>query len=162
MAAPLQTRSDGPVPRAGYRPIHARSGLRGLRVLVVDDEPDTREMLTMVLSQCQAEVTTAASAREAMEILPTLRPDVLISDIGMPGEDGYALIRQVRALPPEQGGGVPAVALTAFARSEDRTLALVSGFQMHIPKPVDPGHGPWSPASRCTSPSRWTPASWRR
>jgi signal transduction histidine kinase/ActR/RegA family two-component response regulator len=139
MASPPAMCSGGPVPRVAYRPMHARSGLRGLRVLVVDDEQEAREMLTMVLSQCQAEVTTAASAREALEILPSLRPDVLVSDIGMPGEDGYALIRQVRALPPEQGGGVPAVALTAFARSEDRTRALVSGFQMHIPKPVDPG-----------------------
>jgi signal transduction histidine kinase/ActR/RegA family two-component response regulator len=139
MAVRLHPRSDGAAPWSSHRQTGAQNGLRGLRVLVVDDESDAREMLSLVLTRCAAEVTTAGSAREAMEILPTLHPDVLISDIGMPGEDGYSLISQVRALPAEQGGEVPAVALTAFARTEDRTRALMSGFQMHIPKPVDPG-----------------------
>jgi signal transduction histidine kinase len=113
-------------------------GAGGLRVLVVDDEPNTREMLALVLSGCGAEVTTVASAREALEALPRVRPDVLISDLAMPGEDGYALIRRVRALPAEEGGRVPAVALTAYALAEDRARALSAGFQLHLPKPVDP------------------------
>src|SRR5262249_35516106 len=112
--------------------------IRGLRVLVVDDEADVREMLHLVLSQAGADAQTASSAQEALRALDERPPDVLISDIGMPGVDGYALIQQVRARPAEQGGQVPAVALTAHARAEDRTRALEAGFQMHIPKPVDP------------------------
>jgi CheY-like chemotaxis protein len=80
----------------------------------------------------------AASAAEALEVLLRTRPNVLVTDIGMPQEDGYVFIRRVRALPPEQGGDVPAVALTAYARAEDRTQALLAGFQMHVSKPVEP------------------------
>jgi CheY-like chemotaxis protein len=112
--------------------------LAGLRVLVVDDEPDARDLVARILSRCGAEVTLAGSAREAAERLPAERPDVLLSDIGMPDQDGYALIRQVRALPPERGGQTPAVALTAFARGEDRERALAEGFQLHVAKPVEP------------------------
>ncbi|BAZ00127.1 multi-sensor hybrid histidine kinase [Tolypothrix tenuis PCC 7101] len=112
--------------------------LNGVRVLVVDDEPDARQLLTTVLSPYGAQVMTAASATEALAAVPQFHPDVLVSDIGMPKEDGYVLIRQLRALPPEQGGRIPAVALTAYARSEDRTQALLAGFQLHIPKPVNP------------------------
>jgi PAS domain S-box-containing protein len=101
--------------------------LDGLRVLVVDDEQDTREMLKAGLGQCGAEVTAAGSAAEALEALVAGAPDVLISDIGMPGEDGYELIRKVRALPAEEGGKVPAIALTAYARVEDRMQALRAG-----------------------------------
>ncbi|HEX6903215.1 MAG TPA: ATP-binding protein [Thermoanaerobaculia bacterium] len=111
--------------------------LRGIRVLVVDDEPDARETLRQILEHCNAEVLTVASAGEALEALQRWRPDILISDIGMPGEDGYELIRRVRALPPESGGRTPAAALTAFARSEDRRRALLAGFQMHVAKPVE-------------------------
>jgi signal transduction histidine kinase/ActR/RegA family two-component response regulator len=111
--------------------------LDGLKVLVVDDEADTRELLRVVLGRCGAEVTTAASAVEALDLIERLRPDVLISDIGMAGEDGYELIRKVRALPAESGGRIPAVALTAYARTEDRLRVLRSGYQMHIPKPVE-------------------------
>ena len=111
--------------------------LDGLRVLVVDDEADTREMLRVGLTRCGAEVTTASSAPEALEALARGAPEVLISDIGMPGEDGYELIRRVRALPPEGGGRVPAVALTAYARAEDRLRALRAGYQMHLSKPVE-------------------------
>jgi CheY-like chemotaxis protein len=107
-------------------------------VLVVGDEPDARELVRRVLSQCGAQVLTAGSAGEALVILREARPDVLLSDIGMPHEDGYALIRQVRAMPATEGGSVPAGALTAFARSEDRQRALRAGFQIHIPKPVEP------------------------
>ncbi|MDB4932829.1 MAG: Chemotaxis protein methyltransferase CheR, partial [Myxococcaceae bacterium] len=113
-------------------------GLSGLRVLVVDDEPDARELVQSILEQCNAVVTTASSAGEAFALLRAAPPDVLLSDIGMPGEDGYALIRRVRALSPAQGGRTPAVALTAFARMEDRTRALMEGFSSHLAKPVEP------------------------
>ena len=103
--------------------------LDGLRVLVVDDEQDTREMLKAGLGQCGAEVTPAKSAAEALSEMAQHLPDVLISDIGMPDEDGYAFIRKVRALPAEQGGQVPAIALTAYARAEDRLQALRAGYQ---------------------------------
>jgi CheY-like chemotaxis protein len=111
--------------------------LDGLRVLVVDDERDTRELLKVVLGHCGADVTTVASVQEALEAIKTMRPEILISDIGMAGEDGYDLIRKVRALPAEQGGKVPAIALTAYARAEDRLRALRAGYQMHVPKPVE-------------------------
>jgi PAS domain S-box-containing protein len=111
--------------------------LRGIRVLVVDDEPDARETLRQILEHCNAEVETVASAAEAISKLEAWRPDVLLSDIGMPGEDGYELIRRVRELPPDRGGRTPAAALTAFARGEDRRRALRAGFQMHLAKPVE-------------------------
>jgi CheY-like chemotaxis protein len=108
--------------------------LKGLQVLVVDDEPDTREIVSLALEHYAVNVTTAASAIEALKVLEQLKPDVLISDIGMPGEDGYTLIRKVRQL----GGQMPAIALTAYAREEDRASALAAGFQCHISKPVEP------------------------
>ncbi|PYS46746.1 MAG: hybrid sensor histidine kinase/response regulator, partial [Acidobacteria bacterium] len=112
--------------------------LDGLRLLVVDDEEDTRILLKMVLEKCGASVTTASSAREAIAALKELRPDVLISDLGMPEEDGYALIKKVRALAEKDGRQTPSAALTAYARVEDRMKVLRSGFQIHIPKPVEP------------------------
>jgi CheY-like chemotaxis protein len=111
--------------------------LDGVTVLVVDDEHDARELVKRILSDCGAHVLTAGSAGEGLVIVKEVRPDVLLSDIGMPHEDGYALIRNVRALPVPQGGGLPAGALTAFARSEDRQRALRAGFQLHIAKPID-------------------------
>ena len=111
--------------------------LDGLKVLVVDDEPDARELLRAGIGQCGAEVLTAGSAREALETIERERPHLLISDIGMPGEDGYELIRKVRALPAGGVGRVPAIALTAYARTEDRLRALRAGYQMHMPKPVE-------------------------
>ena len=114
-------------------------GLAGVRVLVVDDEQDTRSLISMVIAQSGAEVTACASAGEALEKLKTWRPHILMSDIGMPGEDGYALIKQVRALPPDRGGRTPAAALTAYARDEDRGRALAAGYQLHIAKPFNPG-----------------------
>jgi PAS domain S-box-containing protein len=111
--------------------------LDGLRILVVDDEPDTRELLEVGLGRCGAEVMAAGSAAEALEVMATATPDVLISDIGMPSEDGYDLIRRVRQLPAGSGGRVPAIALTAYARTEDRLQALRAGYQMHVPKPVE-------------------------
>ncbi len=112
--------------------------LHGLRVLVVEDEPDARELLVAVLTQCEAEVLAVSNVAEALLKLEEWRPDVLISDIEMPGEDGYALIRRIRALPAERGGRIPAAALTAYARAEDRMRALLAGFQIHLPKPVEP------------------------
>jgi CheY-like chemotaxis protein len=114
------------------------SALRGIRVLAVDDEADARHLLKAVLEQCGAEVRTCGSAGEALAALEEYRPDVLVSDIGMPEEDGYFLIRKVRALTAESGGRTPAVALTAYARIEDRLQALSAGYNMHVPKPVEP------------------------
>ncbi len=110
--------------------------LKGLRVLVVDDEVDAREFLTFMLEQNGANVTTAASAEEALEGLKPLPPDVLLSDIGMPREDGYTLIRKIRAWELERGEQIPAIALTAYAREQDCKQALAAGFQMHIAKPI--------------------------
>jgi signal transduction histidine kinase/ActR/RegA family two-component response regulator len=109
-----------------------------LHVLVVEDDPDARDLLAAVLEHGGLKVRTATTVAEALILLPAFRPDVLVADIGMPLEDGYALMRKVRALPPEQGGCTPAVALTAYARSEDRAMALSAGFDMHVPKPIDP------------------------
>ena len=112
------------------------SPLAGLRVLVVDDEMDARELISHAITRTGAEVKTCGSAREALELLEQWRPDLLLSDIGMPGEDGYSLINKVRSLPPERGGLTPAAALTAYVRGEDRERALAAGYQAHIAKPV--------------------------
>ena len=112
--------------------------LTDLRVLVVDDETDARDLLAMVLKSCGAQVTTAATAGEALSLVKRLKPDILISDIEMPGEDGYSLIGKIRALSAEDGGQIPAIALTAHARIEDRLRALSVGYQMHVAKPVEP------------------------
>ncbi|HEY9834400.1 MAG TPA: response regulator [Stenomitos sp.] len=112
--------------------------LKGVRIVIVDDEPDSRDLLVATLEQCEAKVFAFANAHEALVAVSQLKPDVLVSDIGMPLEDGYSLIRKVRQLPAEQGGHIPAIALTAYARAEDRMKAIASGFQMHIPKPVEP------------------------
>jgi signal transduction histidine kinase/CheY-like chemotaxis protein len=112
--------------------------LDGRRILVVDDDPDTSELLKTLLGTCGAEVRVAGSSAQAIEILDRWIPDVLVSDIGLPGEDGYSLMRRVRSRLPAGGGNVPAVALTAHAREEDRLLALEAGFQRHVPKPPDP------------------------
>ncbi len=110
--------------------------LPGVKVLVVDDEHDSRTLVKHLLEAHQAKVRTAGSAAQAMELIRLERFDVVVSDIGMPGEDGYALIRRIRALPAEQGGSTPAIALTAFARSEDRHKAIIAGYAMHVSKPV--------------------------
>ena len=112
--------------------------LKGVSVLIVDDEPETRDLLVEVLSRCGAEVRASSSAHDALEALQSWKADVLISDIGMPGEDGYDLIRKVRKMDADHGGCIPAVALTAYARGEDRIRALSAGFQMHVSKPVEP------------------------
>ena len=112
--------------------------LRGVKVLVVDDDRDARELIERLLGGCGAEVVTAAGAAEGMEALMREQPKVIVSDIGMPGKDGYQFIREVRRLPAASGGRIPALALTAFARSEDRTRAMIAGYQVHISKPIEP------------------------
>jgi signal transduction histidine kinase/ActR/RegA family two-component response regulator len=116
-----------------------RNSLNGLRVLVVDDEPDARQIISTLIKRTGAEVMACESAHEALEAIEKWHPDVLMSDIGMPGEDGYSLINKVRSLPAERGGDVPAAAFTAYAREEDRQRALDAGYQMHIAKPVSSG-----------------------
>ncbi|MFN6513624.1 MAG: response regulator [Nostoc sp. CreGUA01] len=108
------------------------------QVLVVDDEPDIRDLVTFILQDYGVEVTAVASAQEALQALSDSIPDVLISDIGMPKTDGYMLMREVRKRSPQQGGHVPAIALTAYAGEINQQQALAAGFQMHIPKPIDP------------------------
>lgn len=112
--------------------------LTGVRILVVDDDPDTRDLLTFLLEDYGACVIVVASAGEAFTAFESFKPDVLVSDIGMPIEDGYSFLRQIRSLPPEQGGLVPAIALTAYAKQEDQQQALIAGFQQHLSKPVEP------------------------
>ncbi|KFC74424.1 ATP-binding protein [Massilia sp. LC238] len=128
--------APSPAPEA---PDGAVRDLTGLTVLVVDDARDGRELIARILTDCHARVRVAASAREAFDALRADRPDVLVSDLGMPEVDGFELIGWVRALPREAGGQLPAIALTAFARPEDRLKALEAGFSTHISKPVEPG-----------------------
>ncbi len=126
------------------RPLDADAGsrrtprLQGLRVLVVDDDQDTCETVGVVLERAGAEVRTCLSASQALTAMDSWVPDILVSDIGMPGEDGYSLIRKVRARTTEEGGRMVAVALTAYGRNEDRTKALSAGYQVHIGKPIEP------------------------
>ncbi|MBD2094303.1 PAS domain-containing protein [Trichocoleus sp. FACHB-591] len=128
--------------QATVEPTHTSSelscDLHGIQVLVVDDELDSREFAAFVLEEAGASVLTAATAHEALALLIRAQPDVLLSDIGMPNMDGYMLMQQVRALPPEQGGQVPAIALTAYAGEIDQQQALAAGFQRHMAKPVEP------------------------
>ncbi|MGJ5672969.1 MAG: response regulator [Nostochopsis sp.] len=112
--------------------------LARLKILVVDDDEDSRFYISTVLEADGASVTTVASAAKALEVLLQLQPDVLVCDIGMPDEDGYTLIRKIRGLKAEKVENVPAIALTAYADSEDRIRALEAGFQTHVAKPVDP------------------------
>lgn len=128
---------DGSASDSGFG---LRRRLEGVRVLVVDDEPDARDLVSRALRSDGADVRSAGSAAEAMGAIDELNPDVLVSDIAMPGEDGYELIRQLRARERPHGHHLPAVALTAYARNEDRERALRAGFQEHLAKPVEPAH----------------------
>jgi CheY-like chemotaxis protein len=130
--------SRGPATKPESASVSLPVGLEGIRVLVVDDEPDARELVAYVLETCGVEVRVAASAAAALTELQSYRPHVVISDIGMPNEDGYSLIRSIRTLVSEETKNIPAIALTAFARNEDRTRALVEGFNLHLVKPVEP------------------------
>jgi PAS domain S-box-containing protein len=125
-------------PGAAASSLPADLNLAGLKILVVDDEPDARQLIEQLLTDCSAVVHTAASAAEAMALIETVRPDLVLSDIGMPECDGYQFIQQVRRLPAERGGKTPAIALTAFARTEDRIRTMVAGYQVHLAKPVEP------------------------
>jgi len=112
--------------------------LAGLRVLVVEDDPDARELVSTILEDAGAVVRGAESAANGFAAVGAFHPHLLVSDIGMPDEDGYSLIRRVRALGVEAGGGIPSVALTAFTRPEDRAKALTAGFTVHMGKPINP------------------------
>src|SRR5262249_23635316 len=119
-------------------PFYPLPAIKDVRVLIVDDQSDSLELLTTTLKEYGASVVGVKSAAEALVELDRKLPEVILSDIAMPGEDGYTFIRKVRKRRPERGGLIPAAALTAYARSEDRTRALLSGFQIHLPKPVEP------------------------
>ena len=141
---PLMVLAEAQVRVDPQKPVHykvstdqTRASLDGLRILIVDDESDARELVTAMLGRSGAIMKAAASAKEAMDLVESWKPDVLIADIGMPVEDGYGLIKRLRAMPKEQGGQTPAVALTAYARTEDRVRALSAGYQVHLSKPVD-------------------------
>jgi signal transduction histidine kinase/CheY-like chemotaxis protein len=133
------SRDGSDVEHAGNRSLdNSCLALKGMRVLVVDDQQDARDLVTIALTQGGAEVRASTTAREALEVLAQWKPDVLVADIGMPTEDGYELIKRVRALQPEHAGTIPAVALTGYASDEDAARARVAGYQLHIPKPVSP------------------------
>ena len=143
--SPIRQETHGTSSRGSSNPGVDASGdygrrpeLRGLKVLVVDDEEDARELIVSVLERCGSIVASASSAQEALAKIRADKPEILISDIGMPGEDGYALIRQVRALGHDNGADIPAAALTAYAGAGDRRKALDAGFMMHVSKPVEP------------------------
>ena len=130
----------GPAPLTGpASPLLADPALKGLRVLVVDDDADARDLFTRVLEQCDAHVAAVGTVPAALAALEHWKPDVLVSDIGMPGENGYVLMRTIRRLAPEHGGKIPALAVTAYAGLEDVKLALSAGFQAHRAKPLEPG-----------------------
>jgi PAS domain S-box-containing protein len=141
---PLHARPQGPVTRrrADVSPPRARvplqTPLAACRILAVDDQADHLELIAATLQTAGAQVRAVGTATEAMEALEAFRPDVLVADIGLVGEDGYSLMRRIRDLGPAEGGRLPAIALTAYARAEDRRQALICGFDVHLPKPVDP------------------------
>jgi signal transduction histidine kinase/ActR/RegA family two-component response regulator len=142
---PVDVQRETPPPAPAMQPgaafevnFECPSELAGLKVLVVDDDPDARELVAYVLQNCGSQPSSAASAEEALELFARERPDVVVSDAAMPGVDGYELIRRIRALPLESGGHTPAAVLTAFGRAEDRRRGLDAGFQIHVTKPVEP------------------------
>lgn len=127
--------------------------LEGISVVAVDDDPEARKILKELLTHCRAIATIVASAGEALRAVERLHPDVLLCDLEMPGTDGYDLLRRLRSLGPERGGDTPAAALTAHAGPEDRTRVLETGFQLHIPKPVNPAE--LAAAVECLARSAW-------
>jgi CheY-like chemotaxis protein len=126
---------SGRLPGSGPRP---SSTLGGLRVLVVEDDEDARELVVTVLEDAGAVVASADSAAAGFDAVRDFQPQLLVSDIGMPGEDGYSLMRRVRALGVVAGGDIPSIALTAYTRAEDRAKALRAGFSLHMAKPIRP------------------------
>ena len=137
--APFRSDETRAHPKASRSMKHDYAGvdLEGVKIMVVDDEADTRNLLTRLLSECKGEVRAVASAADAIAEVKRHKPDLIISDIGMPGMDGYQFIHEVRELDASQGGAIPAIALTAFARSEDRTRAMMAGYNMHVAKPIE-------------------------
>ena len=135
---PVATVERPHVVRDAAIPATPLTRLDGLLVLAIDDDADALSLLATILGRAGATVDLASTAAQGFDMLVAKPPDVLISDIEMPGEDGYSLIRRIRALDPEQGGRTPAIALTAYGRREDRLIAIAAGFSMHVPKPVDP------------------------
>ncbi len=133
----IEEQSGTNQPHASSQPNDA-ARLKEVRVLIVDDHADARELISMVLARAGAEVRTAASVADALASLKRAQPDVLISDIGMPDEDGFMLINRIRSLSREEGGRIPAIALTAYATDDDRQRALAAGFENHVAKPVNP------------------------
>jgi CheY-like chemotaxis protein len=129
---PIQVRTGDLLPRIDYP-----ERLDGVKILVVDDELDTRELLNTMLVKCGAEVTIAASANVALDLVSRHKFDVIVSDIGMPDIDGYELMERIRNSPEETAAKTPAIALTAYARSEERLRALRAGYKMDVPKPGD-------------------------
>ena len=129
------------MPRISDLPAKGRAvgQLNGVRVLSVDDDADALDLVAVIVTTAGATVKTCSTAAQAFQLISQWRPDVLVADIEMPGEDGYSLIRKIRTLDANDGGETPAVALTAYGRSEDRIRALSEGYTMHVPKPVDPG-----------------------
>jgi CheY-like chemotaxis protein len=121
------------------REVEHLPALTSVRVILVDDDPDTRDVLTTVLSGVGAEVVAVDSAAQALAHIETRPPDIIIADVGMPDEDGYAFIQKVRRNAADRGGLAPAIALTAYARKEDRERALAAGYQLHVSKPFNPG-----------------------
>jgi hypothetical protein len=141
---PLAREGDGearkaPIPDVMPGKVPDRMAGAGIRVLVVEDDPETREILAAILDRSGFSHRLSAGAREALQLLDEWLPDVVVSDIGMPDVDGYEFVRELRSRSPEKGGRIPALALSAFARGEDRKLALASGYQAHVAKPVEPG-----------------------
>jgi CheY-like chemotaxis protein len=129
-------RPQRPEPRGGDTTL---ARLNGVHILAVDDEEDSLTLLREILEAAGAHVTTVASSQQALDAVEKIAPSVVIADIGLPGTDGFELIRRIRQWPKRSIREVPAAALTAYARSEDRQRALLSGFQMHLAKPIDPG-----------------------
>ncbi len=143
VASAVDLRAAGPITAAAQldrsdESLMREFDLRGLRVLVVDDEQDTLEIISLLLRRFGATVRTSLSSGHALEVFNDWKPNVLISDVGMPGEDGYTFISKVRSLPPEAGGETPALALTAYVREEDRLRSIAAGYEMHVKKPVEP------------------------
>ena len=133
MRAPQEARQTG-----AEEDVFPGQSLRGLHVMVLDDEASVRELVTLTLAKCGASVTVASSVQDALGLMPNLTPDVIVSDIAMPGADGYEFIHRLRALTEPKGLSIPVIALTAYASMQDRNRALEFGFDRHLTKPVDP------------------------
>jgi CheY-like chemotaxis protein len=138
VAKATEVERSHPYVNRGLNHVIIENRISGLKILVVDDESDARALVKRILEECGAVVTEAGSANEALHHVEGGTFDLIVSDIGMPGQDGYSLIRRIRKLGKDKGGDIPAIALTAYARTEDRVQAVAAGFLMHVAKPVEP------------------------